>query len=47
MDRDEVISFLSAHRRELEEQYLVRSLALFGSTARDEAGPESNVDLVA
>lgn len=46
MNRDEVIGFLSSHRQELEERFLVRSLALFGSTARGEAGPESDVDIL-
>ena len=46
MNRDEVIRFLSSHRQELEERFRVFSLALFGSTARGEAGPESDVDLL-
>lgn len=46
MNRDEVISFLSSHREELEERFRVVSLMLFGSTARGEAGPESDVDLL-
>jgi predicted nucleotidyltransferase len=46
MNRDEVIAFLSSHRQELEERFQVFSLALFGSTARDEARPESDVDLL-
>lgn len=46
MNRDEVIAFLSSHRQELEERFRVFSLALFGSTARDEARPESDVDLL-
>lgn len=46
MKRDEVIGFLSSHRRELEERFGVCSLALFGSVARDEAGPESDVDIL-
>jgi uncharacterized protein len=46
MNRDEVISFLSSHRQELEECFGVCSLALFGSMARDEAGPESDVDVL-
>jgi predicted nucleotidyltransferase len=46
MNRDEVINFLSSHRQELEERFRVFSLALFGSTARGEAGPESDVDLL-
>ncbi|HYO14792.1 MAG TPA: nucleotidyltransferase family protein [Thermoanaerobaculia bacterium] len=46
MKRDEVLGFLSSHRQELEEQFGVCSLALFGSMARDEAGPESDIDLL-
>ena len=46
MERDEVIGFLSSHRQELEERFGVCSLALFGSMARDEAGPESDVDVL-
>jgi uncharacterized protein len=44
--RAEVIAFLSAHRQELADRFGVRSVALFGSLARDEAGPESDVDLL-
>jgi hypothetical protein len=46
MKRDEVIRFLSSHRRELDDTFGVRSLALFGSIARDEAGPDSDVDIL-
>jgi len=46
MTRDEVIGFLSSHRQELEERFGVCSIALFGSMARDEAGPESDVDVL-
>src|SRR4051812_47141910 len=46
MRRDEVIGFLSSHRSELEESFGVCSLALFGSMARDEAGPDSDVDVL-
>jgi predicted nucleotidyltransferase len=46
MNRDEVLSVLSSLRQELEEHFGVSSLALFGSVARDEAGPESDVDLL-
>jgi len=44
--RDEVIGFLSAHRQELAERFGVRSLALFGSMARAEARPDSDVDVL-
>ncbi|HET7036309.1 MAG TPA: nucleotidyltransferase family protein [Thermomicrobiaceae bacterium] len=46
MRRDEVLAILTAHRDELRETYGVKSLALFGSAARDEAGPDSDVDLL-
>ena len=46
MNRDEVIGFLSSHRQELEERFGVSSLDLFGSMARNEAGPESDVDIL-
>lgn len=46
MTRDEVIGFLSRHRQEIEERFGVCSLALFGSVARGEARPESDVDIL-
>src|SRR3954453_8768575 len=46
MKRDEAIRLLSPHRQELTARFGVRSLSLFGSVARDEAGPESDVDLL-
>jgi len=46
MRREDVIGLLSSHRQELEERFGVSSLALFGSVARDEAGPASDVDVL-
>jgi uncharacterized protein len=46
MKRDEVLSLIRAHRGELE-QFGVKSLAVFGSVARDEAKPESDLDVLA
>lgn len=46
MNREAVILILSKHRKELSERYGVKSLALFGSMARDEATPASDVDLL-
>jgi predicted nucleotidyltransferase len=45
MRRDEAIRLLSEHRAELEAMG-VTSLALFGSVAHDEAGPDSDVDVI-
>lgn len=45
MSRDDILSILRAHRRELETLG-IRSLRLFGSTARGEATPGSDVDLL-
>jgi predicted nucleotidyltransferase len=46
MKRDEVIAKLLAHESELRAAGIVR-LSLFGSTARDKARAESDVDLLA
>ncbi len=43
--RDEVLAILNRSRLELQSMG-VRFLALFGSTARDEASAESDVDLL-
>ena len=45
MQRDRVISILRKHKNELRSKG-VASLALFGSTARDEAQEDSDVDLL-
>ena len=46
MDREKVINTLRAHERELKVAGIVR-LSLFGSTARGDGGPKSDVDLLA
>ena len=46
MKRDQIAKILQTHRAELERRYGVRSLFLFGSVARDEHGPASDVDLL-
>jgi uncharacterized protein len=45
MEKKTVLELLQTHRAELEELG-IRSLALFGSVARDEARAESDVDLL-
>lgn len=45
MKRDDALAVLRAHVGDLRP-FHVKSLALFGSVARDEAGPESDLDLL-
>jgi hypothetical protein len=45
MRRDEVLVILQAHREDLR-RLGVKSLSLFGSMARDEARPDSDIDLL-
>ena len=44
MDRDHVIASLKAHERELRAAGVIQ-LSLFGSVARGDARPDSDVDL--
>jgi predicted nucleotidyltransferase len=46
MDRDTVLNLLAAHKRELATRFGVVSLALFGSTARNTASDNSDVDVL-
>ena len=45
MDRDEVLALLKKRKRALKK-YSVRSLALFGSVARNQARKHSDIDLL-
>lgn len=45
MKRDQVLAIVTAHQEELKKLG-VRSLDLFGSVARDEARPDSDVDFL-
>jgi predicted nucleotidyltransferase len=45
MKRDEALAILAAHQEPLQ-RLGVKSLTLFGSVARDEARPDSDVDLL-
>ncbi len=45
MNRDEVLSLVAAHQVGLE-RLGVKTLSLFGSVARDEAGLDSDVDFL-
>jgi hypothetical protein len=46
MRKQEVLELLREHREELRTHFGVGSIALFGSYARDEARPDSDVDLL-
>jgi predicted nucleotidyltransferase len=46
MRRADVLALIAARRHEIIDYFGVRSLSLFGSVARDEAGPESDVDVL-
>jgi predicted nucleotidyltransferase len=46
MNRDEVVAILQAQQQTLRKQFSVRSLSLFGSIARNDARPDSDVDLL-
>ena len=45
MNRDQVIETIQANRALLKE-FSVRSLSVFGSLVRGEAGPDSDVDIL-
>ena len=47
LTREEALRILREHQAELVERFGVRELALFGSTVRNEARPDSDVDLLA
>jgi len=46
MNRDEALNLLQAHKSHLAREFGVTTLALFGSAARDMAGPESDIDIL-
>jgi hypothetical protein len=46
MRRELALDLLRAHRAEIVSRYGVKRLALFGSTARDEAREDSDVDVL-
>jgi len=46
LTRIEVVSVLAEHFTALAQEFSIASLALFGSYARDEQTPQSDVDLL-
>lgn len=46
MNRSAVLQLLAQHKDELARRFGVADLALFGSTVRDTARPDSDVDIL-
>lgn len=46
MNREIALTLLAGHKSQLQRQFGVRSLALFGSTARGTAGEGSDIDVL-
>lgn len=46
MRKHEALSLLKARKQEMVQKFGVRQLAVFGSTARDEARADSDVDVL-
>ena len=46
MKKQDVLQFLEAHKQEMIQRFGVKHLALFGSTVRDEATEDSDVDVL-
>ncbi len=44
--KEHILAFLREHKAELQALYGVTRLGLVGSCARDEAGPQSDIDLI-
>ena len=46
MTKQQIITLISKHLPELKQQFGVTQLALFGSAARNETTPQSDIDLL-
>jgi len=46
MTRNEVLEILKALKPQLADRFGVTRLALFGSTARNQVGPDSDIDII-
>lgn len=46
MQREQALDLLSGHMEEIRRKFGVESIALFGSVARGQAGPESDLDIL-
>jgi len=43
---EELKEIINSHKKELEDKYYVKSIAIFGSYTRNEQTPESDVDIL-
>jgi hypothetical protein len=46
LDKEKIIKIINKHRKELEEKYKIKSIALFGSYIKDEQTEQSDIDLL-
>jgi len=46
MTKEYILDFLKEHKEEFKKKYQVDTIGLFGSYARDEATPQSDIDLL-
>jgi uncharacterized protein len=46
LNANEIIILLNSKKQEMKEKYFVSSIALFGSYARSEQTPESDIDIL-
>lgn len=45
MNKQDILTFLRTHKTELQNRFGVLRIGLFGSYARDEQSPDSDVDI--
>ena len=46
MQKEQVLQIIRDHKQELAEKYHVKKVGIFGSVARNSAGPDSDIDIV-
>ena len=46
MQKEQVLQIIREHKQELAEKYHVKKVGIFGSVARNTAGPDSDIDIV-
>lgn len=45
MQRDQILQILSKYKQQHQTQYGIQALGIFGSVARDESSPDSDLDI--